>query len=381
MANSTDIMKKAKQLFESDYAQVIKNGVLFPSKNRDPIFPPLTVVEYAAMEKDTAKYFLYYAAIRAELDSLQKQKLLNSEDTGICCMVVGAGRGRLVDFCIDCFSELNLAGSIFVIECNVLANQFLQERYQNNENVFVLSSLVIRTREELELGLDQKIYDEQWKTLFGKAHIDVFVSELLGSFGDNEFLSEILTTCIDLFGKKNFVSIPSSYSTYICAIHSSTLQSYFEEHNDSAMYILGIPEDAVMLSNLVKVYEQSCTTVCEEIQANITLKMKKKTSAYCVTGLAGYFRANLNSDIIIDTTLTESRNTFFWETAFFPLPNVTSKTEIEMLSIYFKRKSSRKAVLKENIFNLKYPLLKANYEWRITDTNLFSSTGTHEISL
>jgi len=378
MASTNDVLRTAKHMFENDYESVMKNGVLLPSKNRNPIFPPLTVVEYAAMEKDTSKYFLYYAAIHAEIYSLKKKVSCNSR---INCMVIGAGRGRLVDYCLDCFSELNINGFIFVVECNVSANSFLQQRYKNTENVTVLPPWVIRTEEELLLASDLHLCNEIMTRLVENSSIDLFVSELLGSFGDNEFISEILSVSVKMFGRSSCVSIPSSYSTYISAIYSPSLQIYFAEHTDPAIYILGLPKDAIVVSNIVKLYDQSSTITREEIQSIINLTIMTKTIPPYVTGLAGHFRAKLSHDIVIDTTITDTRNTFFWETAFFPLPNLSLKTETKIITVNFKRNSFRKSVKKETIFNLEYPVLIASYNWRaITDDN-DSSYGTHQVSL
>ena len=383
MADISNIMKTAKQLFKEDYLKAMKNGVLQPSKNKDPISPPITMIEYSAMEQDTAKYFLYYAAIYAELQALQIQRFScqNTTSVNVNCMIVGGGRGRLVDYCLDCLSELNLKGSVYVIECNVVANEFLKQRYKNNQNVIVLSPMVIRTTDELLLAYDMQICDEVVKTLIQTASIDVFVSELFGSFGDNEFVAEILSVCVNMFGKSNCISIPCSYATYICAIYSSTLQSYFNEHTNSAMYILGLPKDTVVLSNLVKVYEQSCTTAYDDIRANVALTWTNEPSR--ITGFAGYFRAKLNSNLVIDTTNTDSRNTFFWETAFLPVTNIIFKDDCKEINVSLSRKSRKTAVSRENVLDLKYPLLEVTYMWSVVndDSDMLSMSGTHKIYL
>ena len=51
----------------------------------------------------------------------------------------------------------------------------------------------------------------EWKS--GNVQADIIVSELLGSFGDNELSPECLYDAQHLF-KEDAISIPSSYTSY-----------------------------------------------------------------------------------------------------------------------------------------------------------------------
>ena len=51
----------------------------------------------------------------------------------------------------------------------------------------------------------------EWKS--GNVQADIIVSELLGSFGDNELSPECLYDAQHLF-KEDAISIPSSYPSY-----------------------------------------------------------------------------------------------------------------------------------------------------------------------
>ena len=366
---TADILNKARAMFLKDYADVLgSNGILPPSKNKDPVNPPWSVNEYEAMEKDNAKYFLYYAAIFSELQFIKKclnEKTING-------MVVGAGRGRLVDYFLDSTQELGMSAIIYVAECNSSANDFLRDRYKEKDNVIVLPPFLVRTTEELCLAADMDLINERVKSLLQDKSIDLFISELLGSFGDNECMQEIMSACKNAFGSSDSVSLPRSYSTYICAIQSQVLKNYFQVNCPDSMYILGLPDDTVILSEITEVYSSVCTVLKREMVAFLKLKLFKNTTRE-ITGLAGYFRAHLGNGIVIDTTPTESRNTFFWETAFFPFAKPVEISEMEEnLRIKFIRNSEMLTLNSEKIFDVAEPLIKVLYKW------LYCTRKTHE---
>ena len=60
----------------------------------------------------------------------------------------------------------------------------------------------------------------EWKT--GQVKADIVVSELLGSFGDNELSPECLYDAQHLF-KEDAISIPTSYTSYVGPIQSAKL--------------------------------------------------------------------------------------------------------------------------------------------------------------
>ena len=59
----------------------------------------------------------------------------------------------------------------------------------------------------------------------GDLRADIVVSELLGSFGDNELSPECLYDAEDLF-KPDAVSIPSSYTSWIGPLQVCTIVDY-----------------------------------------------------------------------------------------------------------------------------------------------------------
>jgi len=363
---------EARKMFCSDYAkECTENGRLVPTVNRNPIAPPLLSIEYDSMEKDCAKYFLYYSAIYVAL----KQWKVRVNKSELChIMVIGGGRGRLVEYCSDCLSDLGMQGFVFVVEVNQEAYHILNERFAQNKHIHILKPFALRTAFEMQLAKDMNVFDSKIQALIDTKPIHLFVSELFGSFADNEFVSEILCASIQTFGKKDAsgkyvcTSIPESYTTYICGIHSDTLQKFFQNHNQEKLYILQVPEDAQMLSNITMLYTASCYKSSEELISNITLQ--KTNQVKPLTGIAGYFEATLYGDICIHTAPTPKQNTYFWETAFFPVLEDSSslwRNQGTSINCFFARKCKQIKPDVNKIFDINSPVLHMWYEWGLGD--------------
>jgi type II protein arginine methyltransferase len=118
--------------------------------------------------------------------------------------VVGAGRGPLVSNSLNAAKRSGKNLKIYAVEKNPNAVIVLKEKNKNEWNNCV----------NIIEG------DMRYLSLNGKA--DILVSELLGSFGDNELSPE----CLDgaqKFLKPNGISIPSSYTSFVTPISSTKL--------------------------------------------------------------------------------------------------------------------------------------------------------------
>ncbi|XP_039256047.2 protein arginine N-methyltransferase 5-like isoform X2 [Styela clava] len=261
--DSEYILQKAREMCAKDYQEEIKeNGILPPSKNKSPLWPPWSTLEYEAMERDTAKYFLYYGAINMAL-----KNILTSQKTkkSIKVLVLGPGRGRLVEYVIDCMKNNNIIGVVHVIDANDSCLKLIRERYSDVSRVIVHKALVIRDCDEtMKLIKGAKADDELRKLLQDKL-IDLIVSELFGSFGDNEFMPEILSVAMRLFCNEGCISIPQIYVNYITPVYSVTLDSFFNKIEEESgildnVYITGLPIDTILLSEAKELYSNECVT-------------------------------------------------------------------------------------------------------------------------
>jgi hypothetical protein len=220
-----------------------------PSSRLDPLNPPLSHSEYADLERDTSKYFLYYAAIRtcprapllrvparlAVLRRVRAFSCIRTPVTGAACyeiaarsrqmtdpdrevkiMVLGAGHGRLVTLCKEAAAEVwqapglpARAFSIEVLDANSEAVRFLRRCFRCESRVTVHSAVCIN-------GANPVWRD---KVALLRESCDLIVSEVLGSFGDNEFLPEIAAESA-FFARPDALFIPCSFTTH-CQLFSS----------------------------------------------------------------------------------------------------------------------------------------------------------------
>merc|ERR1719397_2376139 len=140
----------------------------------------------------------------AAMTDMVSDQELHSKELGV--IVVGAGRGPLVRAALNASQNSGRKIRVFAVEKNPNAVVTLQQQ-------------------ELEVWGDKvKVIPSdmrQWNPPEGD-YADILVSELLGSFGDNELSPE----CLDgaqKFLKPGGISIPYSYTSFIGPLQSSKL--------------------------------------------------------------------------------------------------------------------------------------------------------------
>ncbi|KAH9178266.1 PRMT5-domain-containing protein [Lactarius sanguifluus] len=162
-----------------------------------PLMDNLQGITYQTFEQDPVKYQKYEEAIYAALSEQPRS------DKIIIC-VAGAGRGPLVARCLSAIARVKCNAFVYAIEKNPSAYITLQRRKASEwkENVHLLFG--------------------DMRSLSIPEPADIIVSELLGSFGDNELSPECLDGAMR-FLKPNGISIPSSYSAHMAPLSSSKL--------------------------------------------------------------------------------------------------------------------------------------------------------------
>ncbi|KAJ3485793.1 hypothetical protein NLJ89_g11868 [Agrocybe chaxingu] len=162
-----------------------------------PLMDNLPSITYQTFEQDPVKYALYEEAMyRAFLDHSAGENLV------VC--VAGAGRGPLVARCFKALNRAQREATVMAVEKNSNAFVTLQERKHREwgDSVYLIFG-------------DMRVIDVPLKA-------DILVSELLGSFGDNELSPECLDGAMR-FLKLNGISIPSSYTAHLAPLSSSKL--------------------------------------------------------------------------------------------------------------------------------------------------------------
>lgn len=162
-----------------------------------PLMDNLQSVTYQTFEQDPVKYAQYEEAVYTALMEWPQIDRIT-----LC--VAGAGRGPLVARCLNALKRANRAGFIYALE--------------KNPNAYV----TLQHRKQTEWGDDVELVFGDMRTSQLPEKVDILVSELLGSFGDNELSPECLDGAMR-FLKADGVSIPASYTAHIAPLSSSKL--------------------------------------------------------------------------------------------------------------------------------------------------------------
>lgn len=267
-----------------------------------PLANNLASQTYETFEKDTAKYAAYEEAVR--------QCLVDNEyenDTAVI-MVLGAGRGPLVKRCLRAADLAMKRVKIFAVEKNPNAIVTLRNMQKDPgwENVTVVSG--------------------DMRSVSCGVQADILVSELLGSFGDNELSPECLDGANHLL-KGGGISIPYSYTSFLAPLSSTKL------HNEVRMFSDNVKQ--MEMAYVVKIHRgktvsppQPCFTFTHPNRAEMidNSRYAKITfpvaETHLVHGFAGYFEAVLYKDVklsINPETVTEGM--FSWFPIYFPIAN------------------------------------------------------------
>ena len=166
-----------------------------------PLMDNLESQTYDVFEKDPVKYRLYQDAIEKALHEVHSQRM--ASDELITVAVLGAGRGPLVDASRKASAVTGVDIRIVAIEKNKNAIITLKNRIRNESwtNVYLFST-------------DMRKWEPSTDDL-----ADIIVSELLGSWGDNELSPECLDGAQKCL-KPGGISIPKDYTSFLSPISS-----------------------------------------------------------------------------------------------------------------------------------------------------------------
>lgn len=216
---------------------------------------PLTVnlesITYEVFEKDPIKYDWYEKAIaRALSDWIAQRKPTSGTDGRIVVAVVGAGRGPLVTRALKAAASVGVDIDMWALEKNPNAFVLLQ---RNNETMWNhrvslvksdmrtwrgpvrhddaerLSEMLDQSQSAMDMNYTGSADTDSTYLLATAARqathykVDIMISELLGSFGDNELSPECLDGVQHLLNPTHGISIPASYTAFISPIAAPKL--------------------------------------------------------------------------------------------------------------------------------------------------------------
>ncbi|VDO87954.1 unnamed protein product [Heligmosomoides polygyrus] len=313
-----------------------------------PLADNLDSCVYNTFEQDPVKYRRYREAVELAIYDFGESA---ARPERLVLYVLGAGRGPLVTCSIEAERNYNaryrskrdrLRLDIFVVEKN--ANAIVTLKFMN-QNVWRGRCVIMETdmRQVPALATEN-----------GYPQPDIIVSELLGSFGDNELSPECLDGVTPLL-KPTTVSIPQTYTSYIAPIMSLHMHqqirlcgaSYWNrglpghgrngpELQFDGSYRQSYPQGE-HVANMDQIYvaylRQYCSlaepkpvftfthpnfaNMSNERTASIPFELDRPAD---LMGFAGYFHMNLYKNITLSIVpSTYSDNMISWFPALIPL--------------------------------------------------------------
>jgi protein arginine N-methyltransferase 5 len=248
-----------------------------------PLMDNLESATYETFEKDASKYLCYEEAVFNCLkDRVSDVDAAGGKTTVL--MVVGAGRGPLVRASLRASERSGRPLRVYAVEKNpnaVITLQSLVEAEGWSDLVTVISS-------------DMRSVDPPEPA-------DVLVSELLGSFGDNELSPE----CLDgaqRFLKPGGVSIPQAYTSYLAPVTCAKLWNDAKAYGDLAHmetpYVVKLHRCASIADPAeVFTFEHPNEDKVIDNSRYAKLRWRRSQTNHAATmhGFAGYFDAKLYS--------------------------------------------------------------------------------------
>ncbi|GLC44329.1 hypothetical protein PLESTB_000481500 [Pleodorina starrii] len=227
----------------------------------------------------------------------------------VVLMVVGAGRGPLVRASMRAASRAGVRLRVYAVE--------------KNPNAIVHIQQMLRSE---GWEADVSIVSADMRHWQAPEPAEILVSELLGSFGDNELSPE----CLD--GAQRFlapggISIPQSYTSYLAPATSHKLhhdvKSYKDLEHFETPYVVRLHRHH-LLAATQPLFTFSHPNPSEPIDnsryASVTFTRDPAAGAAVLHGFAGYFECSLYGDVLLSIhPPSHSENMFSWFPIFFPL--------------------------------------------------------------
>lgn len=280
-----------------------------------PLYDNLDSYTYEVFEKDPVKYLSYQRAIeRALVDKVPESEVSTKV---MVLMVVGAGRGPLVRAAFNASANTKRKIKVYVIE-------------KNPNAINTLTALV----NEMWLDKNLHLISCDMREFTPPEKVDILVSELLGSFGDNELSPECLDGAQKHL-KPDGISIPSRSTSYMNPVMSSKIYNLVRTTEKSRH-----PRDkphfpceqseltyVIYLKNVFHIADPQEVFVFDHPNRNAKIDNSRfKTLRFTATmdsvmhGFAGYFDTVLYKDVMLSThPMTHTAGLASWFAVYFPV--------------------------------------------------------------
>lgn len=307
-----------------------------------PLADDLESATYDTFEKDAAKYEAYQDAVASAIRALRPPPPAASSVPKIApeplvVFVLGAGRGPLVRAALSAAEQCSTPVRVYVVE--------------KNPNALVHLAAVCAAEGWTQRGVVALCRGDMrsWAPP-ERAHIAV--SELLGSFGDNELSPECLDGCARTLLLPCGICIPQSYTSFLSPVVSSRLHDEVRSRAAAggggggaaaSFGSSGVGPAAWETPYVVKLHRVALLSPPQAVftfthppaaavvgsggldgghSRSAVLLFRRAPSAppARVHGLAGYFDAVLHGAVTLSTVPgRETPGLFSWFPIFFPL--------------------------------------------------------------
>ncbi|KAH8601327.1 PRMT5 arginine-N-methyltransferase-domain-containing protein [Bisporella sp. PMI_857] len=196
-----------------------------------PLTDNLESVTYEVFEKDPVKYDNYELAIVQALADWSEQSKPTSSPTGaVVIAVAGSGRGPLVTRALRASQITGVPVEVWAVEKNPNAYVLLQrhnaEDWGGVVNVVKSDMRAWKGPLRSNVGpIGQAVTTTAAAPASPYGKVDILVSELLGSFADNELSPECLDGVQHVLAPQYGISIPSSYTAHLTPILAPRLHA------------------------------------------------------------------------------------------------------------------------------------------------------------
>lgn len=331
------IVENSKHLnFVINFCNNLKSSILTHNlllKPLKPLSENLTSEIYDVFEKDSLKYNQYEKAIDLAIQDLISFKSIKC----IKIIIVGPGKGPLI-------SKL-----IKLIEINDYESEFEIIAVEKNPNC---RDILIKKNSDEWKNKVSLFFNDIRNIDINKIDPHIVISEMLGSFGDNELCPEILFEFNKFGSKQQFIMIPTSYSNYLQPVFSDKL---FDQFNINRPYY-------VKLNKYHAIDEAKHVWTFNHPDLNLMFTEKEKKLKFhakynCrINGFYGYFECNLYG--YLNFNIHEKSNEFenitctSWYPIIFPVNDTIVKKD-SVIKFKIKRLINKNYVWYEWTFNNK----------------------------
>lgn len=287
-----------------------------------PLMDDLESETYEGFEQDPVKYERYEEAIHRAL--LER----HAEDERVVVMVVGAGRGPLVECALRAAEKARRRIFVYAVEKNLNAVVEMKGLYARES---------WKDRVEI-VAADMR----SWRP---KEPAAILVSELLGSFGDNELSPECLDGAQRHLKPRTGISIPCRSESYLAPISSQRLHNRVAAMRDEKSFESSF---VVRMHNFCQLdASKACFRFVHPNDGNNPIERDNRryealsfvaNANAMIHGFAGYFLAVLYKDIVLGTVPeAPSDGISAWYPIYWPLRQPVQVEKGQAIDVQFWR--------------------------------------------